>query len=151
MKFDRIAIGAAAFYLAVTILCGVFMDVTFVKPAYTDPVSTPTTKPKEAYEAEAYHRGYEDAMRVAKQKQAASIERKPGRRYAKGKVVSKWYHEDGDFTSMEIITEDGNIWMVDDFVAGLDTPCIVEFATNGTADVVDDSITAVYTCNEFVG
>ena len=60
-----------------------------------------------------------------------------------GKVTGKIYHEDGDFTSLEITTKDGNIWMVEDCVAPLGATCEVTLDTQGTSQVEDDVITSI--------
>lgn len=60
-----------------------------------------------------------------------------------GEVTGKFYHEDGDFTSLEVTTTDGNIWIVDDTVAPIGATCEMNFDTQGTAQVEDDSITSI--------
>lgn len=43
-----------------------------------------------------------------------------------GKFVSKTYHEDGDYCSMNILTEDGDLYTIDYYVATLYDPCTIE-------------------------
>lgn len=60
-----------------------------------------------------------------------------------GEVTGKIYHEDGDFTSLEITTKDGNVWIVEDCVAPLGATCKVTFDTQGTPELEDDVITSI--------
>lgn len=43
-----------------------------------------------------------------------------------GKFVSKVYHEDGDYTTMNILTECGDLYSVDYYIATLYDPCTIE-------------------------
>ena len=58
-----------------------------------------------------------------------------------GEVYSIAYPDDeNDFAIVTIRTEDGNEWIVEDYVAPRFTPLAVTFDTNGTADKTDDKI-----------
>lgn len=74
---------------------------------------------------------------------ATIITTNPDTRTIDGEMTGKIYHKDGDFTSMEITTLDGNIWVVDDIVAPLGATCKVTFDTQGTSKVEDDVITSI--------
>lgn len=73
-----------------------------------------------------------------------TITAKPGMRYAMGEIIGRYYHEYGDYTSVKISTYDGNIWGLECYTAPLTEKCLVSFDTNGTEDLTDDTITAVY-------
>lgn len=52
-------------------------------------------------------------------------------------------------TTTEIITNDGNIWIVDNFTCDSDAACEITFDTNGTENVEDDEIISITTYTEF--
>lgn len=52
-------------------------------------------------------------------------------------------HEVGDYTSIQILTEDGEIWTVENCVAPLGAACEVTFNTQGTSKLEDDVITSI--------
>ncbi len=50
---------------------------------------------------------------------------------------------------MEIETSDGNLWIVEDYIAPIGAECTVVFNTHGTSEVFDDSIKTIITVAEF--
>lgn len=48
-----------------------------------------------------------------------------------------------DCPIVTIITEDGNEWIMDDYIAPRHTPLEITFSTNNTEDVTDDEIIAI--------
>ena len=66
-----------------------------------------------------------------------------GKRYDYGFLESKTYHEQGDYFSATIQTQDGNLWVIDGFNATYGDRFIIEFDTRNTATVFDDEITHV--------
>lgn len=70
-------------------------------------------------------------------------------RIAYGTLTYKTYHEDEDTYSMELVTEDGNVWTVNDYICNLFTNCIVTFDTHGTEKLEDDSIISIVTYTDF--
>lgn len=64
-------------------------------------------------------------------------------RVAKAIAVKKEYHENGDYTSMTLQTEDKTLWTVNNTVCPLQSECEIEFDTKNTISVEDDEIIAV--------
>ena len=64
-------------------------------------------------------------------------------RIAKAIAVEKEYHENGDYTSMILQTEDKMLWVVNNTVCPLQSECEIEFDTKNTILVEDDEIIAV--------
>lgn len=64
-------------------------------------------------------------------------------RVAKAIAVEKEYHENGDYTSMTLQTEDKRLWTVNNTVCPLQSECEIEFNTKNTISVEDDEIIAV--------
>ena len=64
-------------------------------------------------------------------------------RVAKAIAVEKEYHENGDYTSMTLQTEDKMLWVVNNTVCPLQSECEIEFDTKNTISVEDDEIIAV--------
>ena len=64
-------------------------------------------------------------------------------RVAKAIAVEKEYHENGDYTSMTLQTEDKRLWTVNNTVCPLQSECEIEFDTKNTISVEDDEIIAV--------
>lgn len=64
-------------------------------------------------------------------------------RIAKAIAVEKEYHENGDYTSMTLQTEDKMLWVVNNTVCPLQSECEIEFDTKNTILVEDDEIIAV--------
>lgn len=48
-----------------------------------------------------------------------------------------------DAPIVTIVTEDGNEWIMDDYIAPRHTPLEITFSTNGTEDATDDEIIAI--------
>ena len=65
-------------------------------------------------------------------------------RVAKAIAVEKEYHENGDYTSMTLQTEDKRLWTVNNTVCPLQSECEIEFDTKNTISVEDDEIIAVH-------
>ena len=64
-------------------------------------------------------------------------------RIAKAVAIEKEYHENGDYTSMTLQTEDKRLWTVNNTVCPLQSECEIEFNTKNTISVEDDEIIAV--------
>ena len=64
-------------------------------------------------------------------------------RVARAIAVEKEYHENGDYTSMTLQTEDKRLWTVNNTVCPLQSECDIEFDTKNTISVEDDEIIAV--------
>lgn len=64
-------------------------------------------------------------------------------RIAKAIAIEKEYHENGDYTSMTLQTEDKRLWTVNNTVCPLQSECEIEFDTKNTISVEDDEIIAV--------
>lgn len=64
-------------------------------------------------------------------------------RVARAIAVEKEYHENGDYTSMTLQTEDKRLWTVNNTVCPLQSDCEIEFDTKNTISVEDDEIIAV--------
>ena len=60
------------------------------------------------------------------------------------KAIEKEYHENGDYTSMTLQTEDKRLWTVNNTVCPLQSECEIEFDTKNTISVEDDEIIAVH-------
>lgn len=65
-------------------------------------------------------------------------------RVARAIAVEKEYHENGDYTSMTLQTEDKRLWTVNNTVCPLQSDCEIEFDTKNTISVEDDEIIAVH-------
>ena len=48
-----------------------------------------------------------------------------------------------DAPIVTIVTEDGNEWITDDYIAPRHTPLQITFSTNSTEDVTDDEIISI--------
>lgn len=48
-----------------------------------------------------------------------------------------------DAPIVTIVTEDGNEWITDDYIAPRHTPLEITFSTNSTEDVTDDEIISI--------
>lgn len=66
----------------------------------------------------------------------------------KGVIISCTYDEQKDMTVTEIITVDGNIWVVEDYTAPVGDKVDVVFNTNGTDDMMNDIIVKVICYSE---
>ena len=64
-------------------------------------------------------------------------------RVARAIAVEKEYHENGDYTSMTLQTEDKRLWTVNNTVCPLQSECEIEFDTKNTISVEDDEVIAV--------
>ena len=64
----------------------------------------------------------------------------PNTRAENGYLISFIYNEYGDYMTSTIVTDDGNVWEVDDFVCNRGARLQVTFDTMGTDDITDDQV-----------
>lgn len=57
-----------------------------------------------------------------------------------GYLISFIYNENGDYMTSTIVTDDGNVWEVDDFVCNRGARLQVTFDTMDTDDITDDQV-----------
>ena len=68
----------------------------------------------------------------------------PATRTISGEVYRIDYPTDTqDAPIVTIVTEDGNEWITDDYIAPRHTPLEITFSTNSTEDVTDDEIISI--------
>ena len=64
-------------------------------------------------------------------------------------MAYKTYCENENTYSVELITEDGNIWTINDYICNPCVECIVVFDTQGTENLEDDTIISIVTYTNF--
>lgn len=75
---------------------------------------------------------------------AALLQIVPATRTISGEVYRIDYPTDThDAPIVTIVTEDGNEWITDDYIAPRHTPLEITFSTNSTEDVTDDEIISI--------
>ena len=75
---------------------------------------------------------------------AALLQIVPVTRTISGEVYRIDYPTDTqDAPIVTIVTEDGNEWITDDYIAPRHTPLEIIFSTNSTEDVTDDEIISI--------
>ena len=70
-------------------------------------------------------------------------------RYIAGEVLTRTYSEELDVTITEIITKDGNMYEVYDYMAPYFSPMLIHFNTMNTKDVTDDEIVSIICFSNF--
>lgn len=75
---------------------------------------------------------------------AALLQIVPSTRTISGEVYRIDYPTDTqDAPIVTIVTEDGNEWITDDYIAPRHTPLEITFSTNSTENVTDDEIISI--------
>ncbi len=67
----------------------------------------------------------------------------PNRRVVNGFLISFDYRTPYDFITSTIVTSDGNVWEVDDYVCNCGAQLQVTFDTMGTDNITDDQIVKI--------
>lgn len=76
---------------------------------------------------------------------AAMVASVPNLSYEHAVATERYYIQNGDYTNMVFQTDDGNDWVVEDYICPLEQDVIILFDTKGNTDLYDDEIVNIIT------
>ena len=59
-------------------------------------------------------------------------------------VTAKFYHENGDYYTTAVTDENGNVWIINDYVCNLNAHIYLIVNTQGTENASDDELISVH-------